>query len=42
MIKYCNLKLALVGEITVPKELEDVKDRIIFHKFGDWKELPKK
>lgn len=42
MLKYQNVDLVLVGDISIPIELKEVKDRIIFEKFGDWKLLPEK
>lgn len=35
-----QVKLLLVGEIEIPSELSDFRDRIIFKKFVDWKLLP--
>lgn len=40
MNTYNNVRLFLVGEITLPKELEEVKERVIFNKFVDWEKLP--
>lgn len=40
MKKYQNLKLKLVGEIELPSELEEFKDRIIVEPFVDWQKLP--
>ena len=41
MKKYKNVKLKLVGEIDLPKELEDLKEQIIIEPFMDWEYLPK-
>lgn len=40
MQKYENLELDLVGELTLPPELEDLRERVHFHKFADWRMLP--
>ena len=39
--KYDNLKLVLVGEITVPDSLKEFKDKINIKPFLSWQELPK-
>lgn len=41
MNTYDNVRLSLVGEITLPSELEVFKDRVIFNKFVDWQKLPR-
>lgn len=41
MKKYDNVKLKLVGEIDIPEDLKEFKDRIIFAPFMDWEHLPK-
>lgn len=41
MNTYHNVRLSLVGEITLPDELKTFKERIIFNKFVDWQKLPK-
>ena len=41
MKKYNNLKLKLIGEIEIPEELKEYKERIIFEPFMSWEELPK-
>ena len=38
--KYSNVKLKLVGEIDLPKELEPLRDHIIIEPFVDWEKLP--
>ena len=38
--KYNNLYLEVVGLLDVPKEFEEVKEKIIVAPFVDWKELP--
>jgi len=40
MKKYANVRLCLVGEITLPKELEAFEERIVFNKFVKWVKLP--
>lgn len=40
MKKYNNVKLKLVGEIELPTELEQFRNRIIIEPFVDWEELP--
>lgn len=40
MTKYSNVYLKVVGELTVPEELNDFKDRIISSPFVSWKKLP--
>ena len=40
MKKYNNVKLKLVGELDIPDDLDEFKDRIIFEKFVDWQLLP--
>lgn len=41
MKKYKNLKIELVGEITIPDEFKEFEDRIIVKPFISWQELPK-
>lgn len=41
MRKYDFLKLKLVGEIDLPDELKEFKDRVIVEPFVDWESLPK-
>lgn len=41
MKKYDYLKLKLVGEISIPEDFQEFKDRIIFEPFMDWENLPK-
>ena len=41
MKKYQNVKLKLVGEISIPEEFKEFKDRIIIEPFMDWEKLPK-
>lgn len=38
--KYANVKLSLVGDITLPDELLVFKERIVFNKFVEWEKLP--
>ena len=40
LIKYDNVYLRLVGEIDLPKELNECKNKIIVHPFMDYKKLP--
>ena len=40
MRKYSYLKLKLCGEITIPEEFQQFKDRIIIEPFVDWEKLP--
>lgn len=40
MKEYDTVRLCLVGEITLPNELESFKDRVVFNKFVDWEKLP--
>ncbi len=40
MKKYDNVKLKLVGELDIPEDLDEFKDRIIVEKFVDWQLLP--
>lgn len=40
MEKYNTVRLCLVGEITLPDELESFKDRVVFNEFVDWGKLP--
>ena len=40
MKKYDYLKLKLCGEITIPEEFKEFKDRIIVEPFVDWEKLP--
>lgn len=40
MEKYDTVRLCLVGEITLPDELESFKDRVVFNEFVDWEKLP--
>lgn len=37
---FSNVRLSLVGEITLPKELIPFKDRIIINPFVEWEKLP--
>ena len=37
---YSNVQLHLVGEISLPVQLEEFKDKIIIHPFMKWQELP--
>ena len=37
---YPNVKLHLVGELTLPEELVKFKSRIVLHPFVDWRKLP--
>lgn len=39
--KYDNVYLKIVGLLDVPKEMNEVKDKVITAPFTDWKELPK-
>lgn len=39
--KYDNLYLQIVGLLDLPKEMEEVKDKVLTSPFVDWKELPK-
>jgi glycosyltransferase involved in cell wall biosynthesis len=41
MNEYKNLFLYIVGELDIPKELQEYKSRIIAHKFTNWRLLPK-
>ena len=38
--KYKNVKLKLVGEITLPDDLKKFEDQIIIEPFMDWEQLP--
>lgn len=38
--KYKNVKLKLVGEITLPDDLKNFEDQIIIEPFMDWEQLP--
>ena len=38
--KHKNLKLKLVGEITLPKDLKKFEDQIIIEPFMSWEQLP--
>lgn len=40
MLEHKNVEMHMVGELDVPKELEEVKDRIVASKFVDWQRLP--
>ena len=40
MKKYDNVKLKLVGELDIPEDLDEFKDRIIVEKFVNWEILP--
>lgn len=40
LIKYDHVYLHLVGEIDLPKELNECKNKIIVHPFMDYKKLP--
>ncbi|MFR2988890.1 MAG: glycosyltransferase [Faecalibacillus sp.] len=40
LIKYDHVYLHLVGEIDLPKELNECKEKIIVHPFMDYKKLP--
>ena len=40
LYKYKDLRLHVVGELELPKELMDVSEKIISHPFVDWKKLP--
>ena len=40
MKKYDNVKLKLIGELDIPEEFSEFKDRIIFEPFMDWEKLP--
>lgn len=40
METYNNIRLCLVGEITLPKELKQFKERVIINKLVNWEELP--
>lgn len=39
--KYDNVYLKIVGLLDLPKEMEEVSDKVITAPFMDWKELPK-
>ena len=39
--KYDNVYLKIVGLLDLPKEMEEVKDKVITAPFMDWKDLPK-
>ncbi len=39
--KYNNLYLEIVGLLDLPKEMEEISERVITAPFMDWKELPK-
>ncbi|MBQ3469150.1 MAG: glycosyltransferase [Bacilli bacterium] len=39
--KYDNVYLKIVGLLDLPKEMEEVKDKVLTSPFVDWKELPK-
>lgn len=39
--KYEHVYLQIVGLLDIPKEMEEVKDKILTAPFMDWKELPK-
>lgn len=41
MKKYEHVKLKLVGEVDLPEDLQEFKDRIIIEPFVDWEQLPK-
>jgi len=41
MKKYDNVRLCLVGEITLPEELKAFKERIVINELVDWEKLPK-
>lgn len=36
-----NTRLSVVGELDVPKELEEFRDRITFSPFCEWRDLPR-
>lgn len=38
--KYKDVRLHIVGELDLPEELQEYKDKIIAHPFVDWKKLP--
>ena len=38
--KYENVYLQIVGLLDLPKEMEEVKDKVLTAPFMDWKELP--
>ena len=38
--KYDNAYLQIVGLLDLPKEMEEVKDKVLIAPFMDWKELP--
>lgn len=40
MKKYSQVKLHVVGELNLPKELEQYHDRVVAHPFVNWKKLP--
>ena len=40
MEKYPQVELHLVGELDLPTDLENYKDKIALHPFVDWKKLP--
>ena len=40
MQENSNVYLKVVGELNMPKELDDLKDRIISSPFMEWKKLP--
>ncbi len=39
--KYDNVYLQIVGLLDLPKEMEEVKDKVLTAPFMDWKDLPK-
>lgn len=41
MKKYDHVKLKLVGEITLPEDLQEFQERILIDPFVDWEQLPK-
>lgn len=41
MKKYDNVKLKLVGEVDLPEEFQEFKERIIIEPFVNWEQLPK-
>lgn len=40
MKAYDNVRLCLVGEITLPEELKELKERVVINKLVDWEKLP--
>lgn len=40
MSKYENMRLHVVGELDLPKDLKHYRNQIVVHPFVDWKKLP--